>query len=95
MAKNKTALASIDDYPNTLTLDEKELPAIKNWKIDGEYVLDVKVKLKSLNKSMYSDSPKLRAEFVVQKVTTDDDEKDDLAKGMDSVKPQYVREKGK
>jgi len=91
--KNEPALASIDDIKPTMELTEKQLPEIADWKIDEEHVLDVKVKVVSINRSQYSDEKKLRVSATIEKVTTDDDEKDDLLKGMNSVKPQQIREK--
>lgn len=82
MAKNQ--LTSIDDYPATLDIDEDKLPAIKDWKIDQECTLEVKVRVKSLNKPTYSKSNKLRATLEVISVKSDD--VDPHVKGMDSVK---------
>ena len=96
MSKTKISASSIDVFREkpTLRINEEELPAIKTWKIDGEYVLEVKVKMRSISKDDYSTPPnKIWASFRVLDVSVDDDQGDDLAKGMDSVKPQYIREK--
>lgn len=92
MAKNISVKAlGPDDFPKTLDIDAKDLPEIKKWKIDEEHVIDVKVKVKSLSKSVYSGSDILRATLQIQKVAADNDEEDDLTKGMDSVPVTHVR----
>lgn len=88
MAK-KSSLSAFQEKPS-LRIYEAELPQLKDWKIDGEYTLEVKVKLRSLGKDEYMDDPKLWGSFRVLSVKSDDDG-DDVAKGMDSVKPEYVR----
>lgn len=60
----------------SLRIEEDELPEIKNWKIDGEYDLEVKVKLTSLGKSDYEKNPKVWASFRVESVSVDNDNDD-------------------
>jgi hypothetical protein len=93
MAKTKAILATDDfDMKPTLHVSEKQLPEIKNWKIDGEYTLEVKVRMTGIHKSQYSDNPKTSADFTIEQIKCDDDDSP-LRKGMDSFKPSQVRVK--
>ena len=87
----ETALANIDDYKPTLELTEEKLPDIKNWQVDSEHTLEVKVKVISLNRSQYSEDKKLRVSATIENVSADHDEDDPLRKGMDSVPVKNVR----
>ena len=74
-ASTKGYLASDGPYIEkpSLRIEEDELPAIKDWKIDGEYTLELKVKLMSLGKSDYDKNPKIWASFRVESVSEDND----------------------
>lgn len=89
--KAKGNTLSMDDFDMkpTLHVSEKQLPEIKNWKLDGEYTLEVKVKMTGIRKSQFSDSPKASADFVIESIKCDDE--DPVLKGMDSYKPSNVR----
>lgn len=69
-----------EDLP-TLHLNEKNLPAIKNWKIGEKYKLELEVELTSLSKDTYgSQDSGLHACFKIantkNSVTEDTDEDD-------------------
>lgn len=62
---------SLNDVPLILHLDDKKLPAIKNWKVGETYHLQLKVKQVSMREgSLYGedDKNKITADFEVLNV---------------------------
>ncbi len=77
------------DYrpPREISFDSDELPQIKNWDVDGKYVLHLHVTQVSKSKGDYfesGDSKKMSARFKVTSVTADDS-----GKAIDRVKNKY------
>lgn len=55
----------------SFTLTEKDLPAIKNWKVGRKYKLAIEVEQVSMHKDEYGKSP-LTARFKIHKVGEND-----------------------
>jgi hypothetical protein len=91
--KSDTAesLNSFIDKPS-LRINETDLPEIKNWNIDGEYTLTVKVKMTAISRHDYDSPKKIWGTFDVESVKADG-EQDPLRKGMDSVPVTQTRKK--
>lgn len=63
-----------DDYSHMLpsfSLTEKELPAIKNWKVGSKYKVEMQVEMVSVSKNEYGKSP-MTARFKIHKVGEED-----------------------
>ncbi len=56
------------EYPTTISLSEKDLPAIKKWKVDGVYTVELTIKQTASRRSMYSKDKMLTADFEIKKV---------------------------
>lgn len=75
--KNTTAPGTVKGYkadkiPPSLTLNEKDLPEIKDWKVGETYHLEMDVKLVSQSNDSMMDNG-MNARFEVQDVQVDDD----------------------
>lgn len=76
----KEVLVKAPKHQPTLSLDEKDLPAIKNWKVGGRYRITIDVeqvsaeKGDSWNSPDDDDSKKLSARFKVLKATEHESE---------------------
>ena len=82
MAKN-----DIFQEKPSIRINEDELPELKDWEVDKEYTLEVKVKLMNLGRSDYENKPKLWGSFRVLDVKNDTDADDDPGmKGFNSYK---------
>lgn len=66
-----------EDNRSMLYVSEKELPAIKNWKIGQKYILEVEVEMTGISKQdNWSSNPgKLSANFKINKISTEEKEK--------------------
>ncbi len=69
--KNKKVKVQISDMaehmrPN-LSIDEKDLPAIKNWVVGKKYKLIVEAEMTGMRKEEYGDKD-MRAEFRINKI---------------------------
>lgn len=76
----KEVLVKAPKHFPTLSLDEKDLPAIKNWKVGGKYRITIDVEQVSATKGDDwddDDSKKLSARFKVLKAIEHDQEDDD------------------
>jgi len=76
----KEVLVKAPKHQPTLSLDEKDLPAIKNWKVGGKYRITIDVEQVSAEKGDSwndDDSKKLSARFKVLKATEHDQEDND------------------
>jgi len=62
---------TIADYKPTISIDEELLADVKNWKINSEYSVELKVKLTGLHKKY--DSEKICADFEILSAETDKD----------------------
>lgn len=51
----------------SFSVTEKDLPAIKDWKIGGKYKLEIEVEQVDISKSEYGDS-KLRSRLKIHKI---------------------------
>lgn len=80
---------SFVDKPS-LRINESDLPEIKSWTIDGEYTLQVKVKMTAISRHDYENPKKIWGTFDIESVKADG-EQDPLRKGMDSVPIKNVR----
>jgi hypothetical protein len=72
--KKKTTKQQVLDVPErprpTIYLSEKEVPAIKGWKIGEKYEFKIKAEMTSISNDMSSGQEKvIEARFVVLKVT--------------------------
>lgn len=69
--KNKKANMQVISMPErmrpNLSIDEKDLSAIKNWQIGKKYKLIIDAELTSMNKEEYGDKD-MRAQFRINKV---------------------------
>lgn len=67
------------DYPvNPLpefSLDQTNLPAIKNWKVGQKYDLEMNVEMVSIGKDTYDKENELRARFKVNTVKVEEPDK--------------------
>lgn len=73
------------DYPTNplpeFSLDQTNLPAIKNWKVGEKYTLIVEVEMQSIGKDSFDKENELRSRFKVLKVKeANDKETNDPAK---------------
>lgn len=59
-------------YPE-FTLDEKQLPDIKDWEVGKKYNLEIEVEMTGQNKSQHDDPNKLKGSFKITKVEVSDD----------------------
>lgn len=73
-AKNITKAYEMpmSDYKQTISIDEAMLPDVKNWKINKEYSIELKVKLTGLHTKYESD--KICADFEIVSAETDKDD---------------------
>ena len=62
---------AIDEMPTMLELNEKNFPALKNWKVGTKVSLEVEAEVMNIGKSMYEQSPKLRCSLKVTKISLD------------------------
>ena len=74
--KSKMAIEQIATYRPSIHLDEKQLPEIKNWKVGNKYELCIEVEMTSHSKSEYNNGA-YSAEFKINKVESDKDEKNE------------------
>ncbi len=73
-AKKSIEKAYMGDMPMpqpTISIDEELLADVKNWKINSEYSVELKVKLTGLHKKY--DSEKICADFEILSAETDKD----------------------
>lgn len=90
MSYTLNMLNEIEEYPTTIMLTEDDLPAIKKWKVDGKYKIELSIKQISSNRSIYGDK-KLTATFAVTKVKdlsdpmsrSSEDHRKEVAKAME------------
>lgn len=62
------------DYPTTLTLNEKQLSTIKNYKVGTKLVLEVNAEVMSVGKDVYSESSQLHCTIKITKVSQESEE---------------------
>lgn len=78
--KSDSVLASPDDMkPYLSSVDVKDLPQLKDWKVGGEYTVELKVRLTSINQ--YEKSP-LSGSFDVLEISAEDPKEDAFDKGF-------------
>ncbi len=74
--KVKIDYSDDSDKRSSLYISEKELPAIKNWKIGQKYILEVEVEMSGIRKEDYGvDLGKIKADFKINKISTEEKEK--------------------
>lgn len=88
-----------DTYLPTLCLNDKALPEIKDWDVDGEYVLVLKVKQKSKSMNTQGKEERYHADFEIKEIAyldTKDDKKEDKEEDDVEVKvPPLMKMYGK
>lgn len=78
MASKLSEIEEFEDYPTTIHLDSKDLPAMKDWKVGKKYTITLEVRQASRNE--YEDSKKVDGSFVILKASTGDDDDNKKAK---------------
>jgi hypothetical protein len=74
-----SAVLMIPKMKPSLSVDEKDLPELKDWKVGESYELSVTAKLVSLN----GEGDKMTGRFEVSKVESDEEEDEDEADSSD------------
>jgi hypothetical protein len=90
----KMALKSIFDFPNTVVLSDKELPAIKDWKVGEKYTIELEVEQTSMRKK---EDGSMCAEFKINSASSEDetDEDDDESELKKGGKVKKMNDGGK
>ncbi len=52
----------------SFTLEQNDLPAIKNWRVGGKYRLEVEVEMVRLSKNEYREGEPISARFKLKKL---------------------------
>lgn len=66
----KMAMKSIFDFPNTVVLSDKELPAITEWKVGEKYTIELEVEQTSMRKK---EDGSMCAEFKIVSASSEDE----------------------
>jgi hypothetical protein len=74
MPPMKAALKSIFDFPNTLVLSDKELPAIKDWIVGEKYTITLEVEQTSMRKK---EDGSMCAEFKINSASSNDESEEE------------------
>lgn len=75
--QNEVASAMGIDMSPSLHLSEKDLPALKTWKVGSKYTITLKVEETGTQKSQYEQGNPMSADFKVLSASSSDDEEDD------------------
>ncbi len=67
----KAYAGDMPEFKPTISIDEELLSDVKNWKINSEHSIEIKVKLTGLHKKY--DSEKICADFEILSAETDKD----------------------
>jgi len=68
----KAYLGDMPEMKPTISIDENQLPEIKNWKIGKTYMIELSVELTGLHKKY--DSDMICADFEIKSAETDEDD---------------------
>ena len=66
----KVAAKSIYDFPNTVVLNDTELPAIADWKVGEKYTIELEVEQTSMRKK---EDGSMCAEFKIVSASSEDE----------------------
>lgn len=93
MAKAKVDNTLMPKPKPHLTVDDSDVPQLKDWKIDEEYTFEVRAKLTSLDRNDWTEGKPLEGRFQITSIKSDDD--DPGMKGFDSYKGDREKPKGR
>ena len=65
--KQVEVASAMIDNPRISSVSAEKLPAIKNWKVDENYKLEVSVTMQGIRKDEY-DNNKLKADFKINSI---------------------------
>ena len=91
--ESKPAISSYkEDNRSSMRISEKEVPAIKNWKIGEKYKVEVTIEMTGLSKVDWGDNMgKIEGSFKIDKISVEDNDKN----GEDTSKnfPEAMKKK--